>query len=317
MSLAIINDVSDELSEWKLSTALPNYLAAHPGAQVSLNGRSSIRMSAAFVASFFEPTFGFITAKVAELVSKQHFSHIVLVGGFGSSDLLLSSVRSTVASHSANPGCRVVRPLRPAVSVEYGAVLYGVSQASFVSHAAGLTSQRRHRTVRRPELREGRIQTLCAGGRQRGVRFYDHPVRCSFPGTASRSFDLSPATSSFGSFKTMATVIFDVYKFDRAGPLPYFATQPGYSKVGSVSLACNPAHQSTQCTLKFGMTGAHPTPQASHINSSALHFSRDRGLSDRHCRTAEVVPPVLQHVSGAHLRPSTPLEKPLTSHGGC
>jgi hypothetical protein len=36
-------------------------------------------------------------------------------------------------------GCKLITPLRPAVSVEYGAVLFGLTQASFASRVARYT----------------------------------------------------------------------------------------------------------------------------------------------------------------------------------
>jgi hypothetical protein len=36
-------------------------------------------------------------------------------------------------------GCKLITPLRPAVSVEYGAVLFGLTQASFASRIARFT----------------------------------------------------------------------------------------------------------------------------------------------------------------------------------
>jgi molecular chaperone DnaK (HSP70) len=213
ISMAAINEVSAELSEWKLRDAIIKYNAAHPAAHLELRGRSGLRMPAAFVASLFEPTFRFITAKLEELVKKHRFAHVVLVGGFGSSDLLLDRVRQTVNSHSANAACKVVRPLRPAIAVEYGAVLFGFSQTSFASRisrfaygiaynheldtsipqhqglapdrarpaglaaAAKLTSYRRHHSDRRSKLCEGCVQALCEGGAECGLQLCRHSVR--------------------------------------------------------------------------------------------------------------------------------------------
>jgi hypothetical protein len=72
----------------------------------------------------------------AELCQRHAFNFIVLVGGFGASELLRQRMQKTVNRFH---GCKLITPLRPAVSVEYGAVLFGLTQASFASRVARYT----------------------------------------------------------------------------------------------------------------------------------------------------------------------------------
>ncbi len=61
---------------------------------------------------------------------------MLLVGGFGASDLLKHRVQATMR---AFPGCKLITPTRPAVAVEFGAVLFGLSQAAFASRVSRFT----------------------------------------------------------------------------------------------------------------------------------------------------------------------------------
>ncbi len=60
----------------------------------------------------------------------------MLVGGFGASDLLRERVQRAVDGFK---GCTLITPMRPAIAVEYGAVLFGLTQASFASRISRFT----------------------------------------------------------------------------------------------------------------------------------------------------------------------------------
>jgi hypothetical protein len=75
-------------------------------------------------------------APCAELCRLHRFKFIVLVGGFGASDLLRERMQRAVDGF---PGCTLITPMRPAVAVEYGAVLFGLSEATFASRISRFT----------------------------------------------------------------------------------------------------------------------------------------------------------------------------------
>lgn len=61
---------------------------------------------------------------------------MLLVGGFGASDLLKHRMQATIRTFR---GCKLITPARPAVAVEYGAVLFGLSQSAFTSRVSRFT----------------------------------------------------------------------------------------------------------------------------------------------------------------------------------
>ncbi|CAN0265886.1 unnamed protein product, partial [Ectocarpus fasciculatus] len=97
-----------------------------------------VTLPSALVRSFFAPTIDNISACLDGLKHDSSLTDlkcVILVGSFSESPLVQAVARAALDSH----GCRVIVPLRPAVAIIRGAVLFANNVEVFTTRKARLT----------------------------------------------------------------------------------------------------------------------------------------------------------------------------------
>jgi molecular chaperone DnaK (HSP70) len=133
-------DLSDVVDKKILPDLVTTYNNKHPAIPVILKGtRGHVALSSTLMLSFYEPFLSQIVTAVQIILSQvSGISHIILVGGFGGSDIVFNRITSTFQQR----GIACLRPFtpRPQAAIVHGAVYCGLFKNIFKHHTISKSS---------------------------------------------------------------------------------------------------------------------------------------------------------------------------------